>query len=152
MQVVLVMLTCCLPDQGRGGGSALIGAVVDEAVRLGRARILVSTSNDDLVALALYQQHGFHLNRADPWRHRSTHGCELARLCRIPVRDENPAGEATLYFLKSSSTLPGVRPFVVDKDGHQSGDRTLWPPGKDQRLLELVRWYIEDDGFSAGHE
>ena len=86
--VVLVMLNMLPAYQGRGGGSALIGAVVDEAVRLGRARILVSTSNDDLVALALYQQHGFHLTELIPGAIAQHHGCELAGFAGIPVRDE----------------------------------------------------------------
>lgn len=86
--VVLVMLNVLPACQGRGGGSALIVALVDEAARLGRARILVATSNDDLVALALYQQHGFHLTELIPGAIAQHHGGELVGFAGIPVRDE----------------------------------------------------------------
>jgi len=86
--VVLVMLNALPACQGRGGGSALIEAVVKEAARLGRARVLVATSNDDLVALALYQQHGFHLTELIPGAIAQHHGGDLVGFAGIPVRDE----------------------------------------------------------------
>jgi GNAT superfamily N-acetyltransferase len=86
--VVLVMLNVLPTCQGWGGGGALIAAVVDEAARLGRARVLVATSNDDLVALALYQRHGFHLTELIPGGIAQHHGGELAGFAGIPVRDE----------------------------------------------------------------
>jgi ribosomal protein S18 acetylase RimI-like enzyme len=86
--VVLVMLNVLPACQGRGGGGALIAAVVDEAARLLQARCLVATSNDDLVALALYQQHGFHLTALIPGAIVRHHGSELTGFAGIPVRDE----------------------------------------------------------------
>ncbi len=86
--VVLIMLNMLPACQGRGAGSALITAVVDEAARLRRARVLVATSNDDLVALALYQQHGFHLTELIPGAIAQHHGGDLVGFAGIPVRDE----------------------------------------------------------------
>ena len=86
--VVLVMLNLLPAFQGRGGGSALVAAVIDGAARLQRARVLVATSNDDLVALALYQQHGFHLVELLPGAIARHHGGELVGFAGIPVRDE----------------------------------------------------------------
>ena len=86
--VVLVMLNLLPAFQGRGGGSALVAAVIDGAARLQRARVLVATSNDDLVALALYQQHGFHLVELLPGAIARHHGGELLGFAGIPVRDE----------------------------------------------------------------
>ena len=86
--VVLVMLNVLPTCQDRDGGSALIRAVVNEAARLGQARILVATSNDDLVALALYQRQGFRLVELVPGAVAQHHGGELAGFAGIPVRDE----------------------------------------------------------------
>jgi len=74
--------------QDRDGGGALIEALVDEAMRLGRARILVATSNDDLLALAFYQRHGFYLAKLIPGAIAQHHGGELTGFAGIPVRDE----------------------------------------------------------------
>jgi len=86
--VVLVMLNVLPACQDRDGGSALITALVAEAARLGRARILVATSNDDLLALAFYQRHGFHLVELIPGAVARHHGGELAGFAGIPIRDE----------------------------------------------------------------
>ena len=86
--VVLVMLNVLPACQDRDGGGRLIAAVVGEAARLGQARVLVATSNDDLVALALYQRHGFHLAELIPGAIAQHHGGELAGFAGIPVRDE----------------------------------------------------------------
>jgi ribosomal protein S18 acetylase RimI-like enzyme len=86
--VVLVMLNVLPACQDRAGGSALITALVDETARLGRVRILVATSNDDLLALAFYQRHGFHLTGLIPGIIAEHHGGELVGFAGIPVRDE----------------------------------------------------------------
>ncbi|MBN1955127.1 MAG: GNAT family N-acetyltransferase, partial [Anaerolineae bacterium] len=86
--VVLVMLNVLPACQGRNGGGRLIAAVVDEAARLRRARVLVATSNDDLLALAFYQRHGFHFVELLPGAIVKHHGGELAGFAGIPVRDE----------------------------------------------------------------
>jgi GNAT superfamily N-acetyltransferase len=86
--IVLVMLNL-LPDyQGRGGGSALLDAVRNEAAQRGLGRILVVTSNDDLPALALYQRYGFRIVELIPGRIVHHHGGEVLGFAGIPVRDE----------------------------------------------------------------
>ena len=48
-------------EPGRGVGSALVGAFLDEARRRGAGRVWVVTTNDNLDALRLYQRRGFRL-------------------------------------------------------------------------------------------
>jgi ribosomal protein S18 acetylase RimI-like enzyme len=48
-------------EPGRGIGSALIAAFLDEARRRGARRVWVVTTNDNVDALGLYQRRGFHL-------------------------------------------------------------------------------------------
>lgn len=86
--LVLVTLNVLPACQDRDGGGALIAALAAEAARLGRARILVATSNDDLPALAFYQRHGFYLAELIPGVIARHHGGELAGFAGIPVRDE----------------------------------------------------------------
>ncbi len=86
--LVLVMLNVLPACQDRDGGGALIAALVEAAARLERARILVATSNDDLLALAFYQRHGFHLVELIPGVIARHHGGELVGFSGIPVRDE----------------------------------------------------------------
>jgi ribosomal protein S18 acetylase RimI-like enzyme len=86
--VVLVLLNVLPGYQDRDGGGRLIAAVVGEAARLRQARVLVATSNDDLVALALYQRQGFHLAELIPGAIAQHHGGELVGFAGIPVRDE----------------------------------------------------------------
>jgi ribosomal protein S18 acetylase RimI-like enzyme len=86
--VVLVVLSVLPAYQGRGGGRALIDAVRGEAARLGLAKLLVVTSNDDLPALALYQRYGFRIREVIPGRIAQEHGGELPGFFGIPVRDE----------------------------------------------------------------
>jgi len=45
--------------QGRGGAGRLIAALEEEAGSLGLARLIVATSNDNPVALFMYQRLGF---------------------------------------------------------------------------------------------
>jgi DNA-3-methyladenine glycosylase I len=47
--------------EGGGTGTALIGAVVDEATRRECRRVFLSTTNDNLHALGFYQRRGFEL-------------------------------------------------------------------------------------------
>ena len=47
----------------RGVGSMLVGAVVDAARRLGLERLWLTTTNDNVPALALYQRCGFRITR-----------------------------------------------------------------------------------------
>jgi ribosomal protein S18 acetylase RimI-like enzyme len=48
-------------EPGRGVGSALVAAFLDEARLRGAARVWVVTTNDNLDALRLYQRSGFRL-------------------------------------------------------------------------------------------
>ena len=48
------------PDvQGQGLGTTLLAALTDEAVRRGAATLLLEVRADNLVALRLYERHGF---------------------------------------------------------------------------------------------
>lgn len=51
---------------GRGVGGQLLDAVVDEARSSGVARVWLTTTNDNLDALWLYQRHGFRLTELRP--------------------------------------------------------------------------------------
>jgi ribosomal protein S18 acetylase RimI-like enzyme len=52
--------------QGSGVGRSLIERVEEEAERMQKKRLLVSTSNDDLPALAFYQSLGFQIYEVKP--------------------------------------------------------------------------------------
>ena len=86
--LVLVVLNVLPAYQGRGGGRALLDAVRGEAARLGLAKLLVVTSNDDWPALALYQRYGFRIREVIPGRIAQEHGGELPGFFGVPVRDE----------------------------------------------------------------
>ena len=86
--LVLVMLNVLPAYQRRGTGWALLDAVRGEAARRSLGRILVTTSNDDLPALAIYQRYGFRITRVIPGSIARHHGGELPGFAGIPVRDE----------------------------------------------------------------
>jgi GNAT superfamily N-acetyltransferase len=77
---------------GAGVGGALVEAVADAARGTGCARVCVTTTNDNLPALVLYQRHGFVLTALHPG------AVEIARRRKpqisatghagIPIRDE----------------------------------------------------------------
>ena len=50
--------------------------------------MLVSTSNDDLPALAFYQSRGFHIYEVKPNVIAQKHGAVLRGIGGLPVRDE----------------------------------------------------------------
>jgi ribosomal protein S18 acetylase RimI-like enzyme len=84
-----VVLLNVLPEyQGRGAARDLLEAVQSEASRLGLRRLVVATTNDDLPALAFYQQNGFRLEVLVPGRLVEHHGGEESGFAGIPVRDE----------------------------------------------------------------
>jgi len=84
-----IVLLNVLPDyQGRGGARALLDAARVEARRAGLSQLLVATSNDDLPALAHYQQYGFRLTSIVSGRLVEHHGGEEIGFSAIPVRDE----------------------------------------------------------------
>jgi len=74
--------------QGCGIGRALISAVEEKARKLGKKRILVSTSNDDLPALAFYQLLGFQIFGVITDVIAEKHGTIQRGIGNIPIRDE----------------------------------------------------------------
>ena len=84
----LVVVNVLPQAQGRGGGQALLAAALAEAQDRSLARLVVSTANDDLLALYLYQRFGFRITEVLPGRMVEHHGREEAGFAGIPVRDE----------------------------------------------------------------
>jgi len=74
--------------QGSGVGKSLIGKVEAEAKKTGKRTLLVSTSNDDLPALAFYQSIGFQIYEVKPNAIAEKHGRVLKGIGELPVRDE----------------------------------------------------------------
>ena len=77
---------------GGGIGGPLVEAVVDAARAAGCARVHVTTTNDNLVALRLYQRHGFalaalHAGAVDAARERKPQISALGH-AGIPIHDE----------------------------------------------------------------
>lgn len=84
----LVTLNVLPQAQGRGGGQALLAAALAEVQTRSLARLVVSTTNDDLPALYLYQRSGFRITEVLPGRLVEHHGGEEPGFAGIPVRDE----------------------------------------------------------------
>ena len=75
--------------QGRGGAGGLIALLEKRARELGIGRLIVATSNDNVLALHLYQRLGFkisgvHVGAIEP----DSAGDHFVGLGGIPVRDE----------------------------------------------------------------
>lgn len=86
---LIVVALGILPEyQGSGIGSSLIAKVEGEARKLGSKRIVVSTSNDDLPALAFYQSLGFQIYEVRPNVIAEKHGGVMRGIGDMPVRDE----------------------------------------------------------------
>jgi ribosomal protein S18 acetylase RimI-like enzyme len=87
--VILIVALGVLPKyQNAGVGKSLIGEVEAEARRLGKKKLLVSTSNDDLPALAFYQSLGFQIFEVKNNVIANKHGKILKGVCGLPIRDE----------------------------------------------------------------
>lgn len=86
--VNLVMLNVLPGWQGRGAARDLIAAVKDAARGAGATRLTVTTTNDDLPALSLYQQLGFTITAVLPGKLVEHHGGIELGFAGIPVRDE----------------------------------------------------------------
>jgi ribosomal protein S18 acetylase RimI-like enzyme len=86
--VVIVALGVLPRYQGSGVGSGLVEKIEDEAARMHKERVLVSTSNDDLPALAFYQSMGFQIYEVRPNVIAEKHGGILRGIGGLPVRDE----------------------------------------------------------------
>jgi len=86
--VIIVALGMLPQYQSSGVGTSLIEKVDAEAKKLLKKRLLVSTSNDDLPALAFYQSLGFQIYEVKPNIIAEKH-CEVLKgVGGLPVRDE----------------------------------------------------------------
>jgi len=86
---VIVVALGVLPRYQRSGvGRSLIEKVDGEAKRMQKKRLLVSTSNDDLPALAFYQSLGFQIYEVKPNVIAEKHGEISEGIGGLPVRDE----------------------------------------------------------------
>jgi len=86
--IIIVALGMLPQYQSSGVGTSLIEKVEAEAKRMLKKRLLVSTSNDDLPALAFYQSVGFQIYEVKPNVIAEKHGGVLEGIGRLPVRDE----------------------------------------------------------------
>jgi ribosomal protein S18 acetylase RimI-like enzyme len=86
---LIIVALAVLPEyQDMGVGSSLIVKVEGEARTSRKKKILVSTSNDDLPALAFYQSLGFQLYEVKPNVIAEKHEGQLKGIGNLPVRDE----------------------------------------------------------------
>jgi ribosomal protein S18 acetylase RimI-like enzyme len=77
------------PEYQRSGiGASLVEKAELEARRMGKKRVLVSTSNDNLPALGFYQALGFQIFQVEPDALARKHGKTLPGIDGLPVRDE----------------------------------------------------------------
>ena len=74
--------------QGSGLGRKLVAKVEATAKKMGKRKLLVSTSNDDLSALAFYQTIGFQIVEVKPNVIAEKHGQVLKGIGGLPIRDE----------------------------------------------------------------
>ena len=86
--LIIVALGVYPKYQGSGIGTSLVENAELEARRLGKKRMLVSTSNDNLPALGFYQALGFQIFEVAPDALSRKHGKILAGIGGLPVRDE----------------------------------------------------------------
>jgi ribosomal protein S18 acetylase RimI-like enzyme len=84
----LVMLNVLPQWQGRGAARDLIAAAIKAMQVEGVHRVILSTTNDDLPALGLYQRLGFAITNVDVGKMVEHHGGEELGFAGIPVRDE----------------------------------------------------------------
>jgi len=86
--IIIVALGVLPQYQNAAVGKSLIERVEAEAKRLQKKKLLVSTSNDDLPALAFYQSLGFQIYEVKPNVIAEKHGKVLKGIDGLPVRDE----------------------------------------------------------------
>ena len=86
---MLIIALGVLPQyQNSGIGRGLVEKVEAEAKRLQKKKLLVSTSNDDLPALAFYQSLDFQIYEIKPNAIAEKHGKVLDGISGLPIRDE----------------------------------------------------------------
>jgi ribosomal protein S18 acetylase RimI-like enzyme len=86
--VNLVMLNVLPQWQGRGTARGLIMALAGVAHAEGASRLIVATTNDDLLALGLYQRLGFTITGVLVGELLEHHGGVKPGFAGTPVRDE----------------------------------------------------------------
>jgi len=86
--IIIVALGVLPQYQGSGVGRSLIEKVETEASRRMKKKLLVSTSNDDLPALAFYQFLGFQIYMVKTDIIAEKHGEVLKGIGGLPIRDE----------------------------------------------------------------
>jgi ribosomal protein S18 acetylase RimI-like enzyme len=86
--IIIVALGILPKYQNAGIGKSLIKKVETEDKKLGKKKLLVSTSNDDLPALAFYQSLGFQIYEVKPNIIAQKHGSVLKGINGLPIRDE----------------------------------------------------------------
>lgn len=85
----LIVALGILPQhQNTGIGKRLLAKVETEAKQHQKKRLLVSTSNDDLPALAFYQHLGFQIYHVKPNAIAEKHGTIIKGIDGLPIRDE----------------------------------------------------------------
>jgi len=84
----LVMLNVLPQWQGRGAAHDLVSAVIKMARAEEGERVIISTTNDALATLALYQRLGFVITGVDVGKLIEHHGGIELGFAGIPVRDE----------------------------------------------------------------
>jgi ribosomal protein S18 acetylase RimI-like enzyme len=84
----VAMLNVLPQHQGLGLGNELLQAAIEEAQRRGLSRLIVATSNDDLMALYFYQRAGFLIDEVVPGRIAEHHGEVEKGFGEIGIRDE----------------------------------------------------------------
>ena len=86
---LIIVALGVLPEyQNSGIGHSLIKRVELEARKLHKKKLLVSTSNDDLPALAFYQSNDFQIYEVKPNVIAEKHGMILKGISGLPIRDE----------------------------------------------------------------
>lgn len=85
---IIVALGILPKHQNCGIGKNLVKKVQQQAKRQKKKKILVSTSNDDLPALAFYQNLGFQIYQVKPNAIAEKHGKIQKGIAGLPVRDE----------------------------------------------------------------
>lgn len=86
---LIVVATAVKPKyQGSGVGKSLIRKVEAEARKTGKKTLRVSTSNDDLPALAFYQSTGFRIYEIKPNAIAEKHGEILSGISGLLIKDE----------------------------------------------------------------
>ncbi len=86
--LIIVALGILPKYQGSGVGKSLVKKVEAEAKKLHKKKLLVSTSNDDLPALAFYQSLSFQIYEVKPNVIAEKHGRILKGIGGLPIRDE----------------------------------------------------------------